>query len=157
MTEYTSSFGVARVVGLGEGQDTRNGAACVGMSGMFHELKIPVTLTGPDFNKDADNDGVMDSFGRGVAHIPAGAAIASVDLKTHSVEGTASVTAGLYKKDGTVIDADGLIAAASVTEPSLFSGEGALIGTSVSEAAYVKATVSGATALDAELIVLYVM
>lgn len=156
MTEYTSSFGVSRVVGLGEGQDTRNGAACVGMSGMFHELKIPVTLTGPDFNKDADNDGVMDSFGRGVAHIPAGAAIASVDLKTHSVEGTASVTAGLYKKDGTVIDADGLLTA-SVTEPSLFSGEGASIGTAMEEAAYVKATVSGATALDAELIVLYVM
>ena len=156
MTEYTSSFGVARVVGLGEGQDTRNGAACVGMSGMFHELKIPVTLTGPDFNKDADNDGVMDSFGRGVAHIPAGAAIASVDLKTHSVEGTASVTAGLYKQDGTEIDADGLLTA-SVDEPSLFSGEGAAIGTAMEEAAYVKATVSGATALDAELIVLYVM
>lgn len=156
MTEYTSSFGVARVVGLGEGQDTRNGAACVGMAGMFHELKIPVTLTGPDFNKDADNDGVMDSFGRGVAHIPAGAAIASVDLKTHSVEGTASVTAGLYKKDGTVIAASGLLTA-SVTEPSLFSGEGDSIGTAMEEAAYVKATVSGATALDAELIVLYVM
>lgn len=156
MTEYTSSFGVARVVGLGEGQDVRNGASCVGMAGMFHELKIPVSLTGPDFNKDANNDGVMDCFGRGVAHIPAGASIASVDLKTHSVEGTANITAGLYKKDGTEISAAGLLAGA-VSEPSLFSGEGEYIGKTVGEAAYVKATVSGATALDADLIVLYVM
>lgn len=155
MTEYTSSFGVARVIGLGEGRDA-NGATNLGVSGAFHELKVHLTEAGAGFNKDADNDGVMDSFGRGVAHIPAGAAIASVDLKTNSVEGTASVTVGLYKKDGTEIDADGLLTA-SVTEPSLFSGEGATIGTAMEEAAYVKATVSGATALDAELIVLYVM
>lgn len=156
MTEYTSMFGVARVVGLGEGQDVRNGASCVGMAGMFHELKIPVTLTGPDYNKDSDNDGVMDSFGRGVAHIPAGASIASVDLKTRSVEGTANITVGLYRKDGTEIAAAGLLTGA-VSEPSLFSGEGEYIGDTVEEAAYVKATVEGAAALDAELIVLYVM
>lgn len=157
MTEYTSMFGVARVIGLGEGRDEHNGATSLGMAGAFHELKVPVTLAGVGFNKDADNDGVMDSFGRGVAHIPAGASIASVDLKTRSVEGTANVTVGLYKKDGSEIDADGLIAATPINEPSLFSGEGALIGTTVADAAYVKATVSGATALDAELIVLYVM
>lgn len=155
MTEYTSMFGVARVIGLGEGRDA-NGATNLGASGAFHELKIHLTEAGAGFNKDANNDGIMDSFGRGVAHIPAGAAIASVDLKTNSVEGTANVQAGLYKKDGTEIAAAGLLTGA-VSEPSLFSGEGEYIGNAVEEAAYVKVTVNGATALDAELIVLYVM
>lgn len=155
MTEYTSMFGVARVIGIGEGRDP-NGATNLGMSGAFHELKVHLTAAGAGFNKDADNDGVMDSFGRGVAHIPAGASIASVDLKTHSVEGTANVQAGLYKKDGTEIDPVGLLGAA-VSEPSLFSGEGEYIGKTVEEAAYIKVNVVGTEAFDADLIVLYVM
>lgn len=155
MTEYTSMFGVARVIGLGEGRDA-NGATNLGVSGAFHELKVHLTEAGAGFNKDADNDGVMDSFGRGVAHIPAGAAIASVDLKTNSVEGTANVQAGLYKKDGTEIAAAGLLTGA-VSKPSLFSGEGEYIGNAVEEAAYVKVTVAGTAAFDADLIVLYVM
>lgn len=158
MTEYTSMFGVARVIGLGEGRDDRNGAAAVGMSGIVKEMVVPLSLTGPDFNKDKDNDGTFDSFGRGAANIPANATVVSADVVVRSVTGTVTkLNVGTYKKDGTVIDADGLVAATAATK-GLLKGAGALVGKNVgADASYIKAEMTGATDIDADIVIKYVL
>lgn len=158
MSEYTSVFGVTRVFGLGEGADESNKSTSLGMEGIEHTLVAKLTATGPDFNKDADNDGTKDSFGRGVANIPAGAVIVSAEIAVRSFEGAGNVTVGLYKKDGTEIDADGLFANKAIAT-GLLTGEGALVGESVGNAAgYLKVTGNeGLINPDADIVVKYIL
>ena len=157
MASYVSSFGVERVYGLGEGVDIFNSTSAEGMAGSLHEIVCPLSLTGPTFNRDANNDGTNDSFGRGVANVPAGATIASVAVKIEEVAGTVTaLNLGLYEKDGTVIDADGLYSATDGADAGLHAGSGALIGTVMEKTGFIKATVTGATALKGFVIVRYV-
>lgn len=158
MGSYVDVFGVERFIGLGEGVDKLNATSAEGMAGSLHEIVCPLSLTGPDYNKDANNDGTMDSFGRGVANVPAGATIQEVVIKVNSVTGTVTAaTLGLYEKDGTVIDADGLYdLGAGSFSAGLISGNGALIGTVLEHASYLKFAQTGATALDGEIVVRYV-
>ena len=157
MGSYVDVFGVERIIGLGEGVDKLNATSAEGMAGSLHEIVCPLSLTGPDFNKDANNDGTLDSFGRGVANVPAGATIDSVDVKIEEVAGTVSaLNIGLYEKDGTVIDADGLYKTTDGATAGLHSGTGALIGALAAKTGYIKAGVTGATTLKGEVIVRYV-
>lgn len=158
MASYVDSFGIERVYGLGEGVDTLNAASAEGMSGSLHEVCCPLSLTGPDFNRDKNNDGTMDSFGRGVACIPAGATIEEVVIKVNSLTGTVTAaTLGLYEKDGTVIDADGLYALGEGTfAAGLLDGNGALLKTVLAKTGYLKFAQTGATALDGEIVVRYI-
>lgn len=156
MSSYVDVFGVERVYGLGEGVDKFNATSAEGMSGSLHEIVCPLSLTGPDFNRDANNDGTKDSFGRGVAHVPAGAAIASVDVKINSTTGLSALTIGLYEKDGTVIDADGLYVTADGVTVGVHEGSGALIGAVLEKRGFVKAAITGATALEGEIVVRYI-
>ena len=156
MSSYVDVFGVERVYGLGEGVDKFNATSAEGMSGSLHEIVCPLSLTGPDFNRDANNDGTKDSFGRGVAHVPAGAAIASVDVKINSMTGLSALTIGLYEKDGTVIDADGLYVTADGVTVGVHEGSGALIGTVLDKRGFIKAAIEGATALEGEIVVRYI-
>lgn len=158
MSSYVDVFGVERVYGLGEGVDKFNATSAEGMSGSLHEIVCPLSLTGPDFNRDANNDGTMDSFGRGVAHVPAGATIEEVVIKVNDLAGTVTAaTLGLYEKDGTVIDADGLYALGEGTfAEGLLDGNGALIKTVLVETGYLKFAQTGATALDGEIVVRYI-
>ena len=150
MASYVSSFGVERVYGLGEGVDKLNATSAEGMAGSLHEIVCPLSLTGPDFNRDANNDGTNDSFGRGVANVPAGATIDTVDVKIEEVEGLSALTIGLYEKDGTVIDADGLTA-------GVHSGTGDLIGTLMAKTGFIKAAGNtAATKLKGFVIVRYI-
>lgn len=157
MASYVSSFGVERVYGLGEGVDIFNSTSAEGMAGSLHEIVCPLSLTGPTFNRDANNDGTNDSFGRGVANVPAGATIDSVDVKIEEVAGTVTaLNIGLYEKDGTVIDADGLYKTADGATAGLHTGTGALIGALAAKTGYIKAEITGATALKGFVIVRYV-
>lgn len=157
MASYVSSFGVERVYGLGEGVDKFNSTSAEGMAGSLHEIVCPLSLTGPTFNRDANNDGTNDSFGRGVANVPAGATINSVDVKIEEVAGTVTaLNIGLYEKDGTVIDADGLYKTADGATAGLHAGTGALIGALAAKTGYIKAEIAGATALKGFIIVRYV-
>lgn len=157
MTSYVSSYGVERVFGLGEGVDKLNATSAEGNAGSLHEIVCPLSLTGPDFNRDANNDGTMDSFGRGVANVPAGAAIDTVDVKIESASSLTALTIGLYEKDGTVIDADGLyVGSTDGLTVGLHAGSGALIGTVMTKAGYIKAA-STATDVKGFVIVRYVM
>lgn len=158
MGSYVDVFGVERIYGLGEGVDKLNATSAEGMAGSLHEIVCPLSLTGPDFNRDANNDGTLDSFGRGVANVPAGATIDTVDVKIEEVAGTVSVlNIGLYEKDGTVIDADGLYSATDGVTAGLHAGKGALIGALAEKTGYIKASVTGATALKGFIVVRYIM
>lgn len=89
----------------------------------------------PNFTTDSDNDGTNDAFSGQDPFLPAGAVITRVWLVvTTSFAGGTSYDVGLYDEDGTVIDADGLIAAAAVadmTAGDVVKGAGALVdGTS---------------------------
>ena len=156
MGSYVDVFGVERIIGLGEGVDKLNSTSAEGMAGSLHEIVCPLSLTGPDFNKDADNDGTLDSFGRGVANVPAGATIDSVDVKIVEATGLSGLNIGLYEKDGTEIDADGLYKTADGVAAGLHAGTGALIGALAEKTGYIKAEITGATALKGEVIVRYV-
>lgn len=158
MTGYVDVFGVERIYGLGEGVDKLNSTSAEGNAGSLHEIVCPLSLTGPTFNKDANNDGTDDSFGRGVASVPAGASVKSVDVKIEDVAGTVSaLDIGLYEKDGTVIDADGLYSATDGVTAGLHSGTGALVGALMEKRGFIKAAVTGATKLEGFIVVRYVM
>jgi hypothetical protein len=157
MASYVSSFGVERVYGLGEGVDKFNATSAEGMAGSLHEIVCPLSLTGPDFNRDANNDGTNDSFGRGVANVPEGATIDTVDVKIEEVAGLSALTIGLYEKDGTVIDADGLYKTADGLTVGVHAGTGDLIGTLMAKTGYIKATGNtAATNLKGFIIVRYI-
>lgn len=160
MGSYVDVFGVERFIGLGEGVDKLNATSAEGMAGSLHEIVCPLSLTGPDYNKDANNDGTMDSFGRGVACVPAGAAIVSVDVKIEKTPELSALVVGLYEKDGTVIDADGLYKSADGLTVGVHAGSGALIGTVMEKAGFIKAdkTVlySDTDDLEGEIVVRYI-
>lgn len=162
MSSYVDVFGIERVYGLGEGVDKLNSTSAEGMAGSLHEIVCPLTLTGPTFNRDANNDGTNDSFGRGVACVPAGASVVSVSVKIDSTPDLSALVIGLYEKDGTVIDADGLYKTSDGVTAGSHEGTGALIGALMEKAGYVKAeleTLYGyddGTELKGEIVVRYI-
>lgn len=77
------------------------------------------------------------------AFIPAGALVESVQLvveDTFTSGGAATLDVGTYDEDGAAVDADGLIAAealANLAAGDVVEGDGAQVGTVVSENLYV--------------------
>lgn len=70
----------------------------------------------PGFTHDLDNDGTNDGYAED-AFIPAGAFITnSYLIVDEPAAGGTSIDIGLYQKDGTVIDADGIDAAILTAE-----------------------------------------
>lgn len=92
------------------------------------------------------------------AYIPSGAFIvdAKVDCTTTFDQ---AIDVGTMQVDGTAIDANGLVAAATPTAATTTTGAGALIGTKVSQASYLcaAANTTAPTAGSAELVVRYRM
>ncbi len=78
----------------------------------------------------------MDRFGGTQAFVPAGAYIVSAYVLGRETFDE-DVVVGLYEQDGSVIDADGVLAAASPAADTGYDGDGALIGTVITEDAYV--------------------
>lgn len=112
----------------------------------------------PDFLPTYAEDGGL------TISIPAGAAIVDVYLDVEedftTDGGSATLDVGLYQEDGTVIDADGLIAAAAegdLVEGARITGDGALVGARIgSEAGQVTVEPSeDLTGGEARLLVRY--
>jgi hypothetical protein len=89
----------------------------------------------PNFDKDANNDGTLDSFTGQTPAIPARSIITRcfLQIKDEVTGGTATgIDIGLYVKAGTAIDADGLFTAAGggvlsgLTAGAVIVGAGAL-------------------------------
>lgn len=146
---YISSFGVPRYVGRGEGVDNLNNAGAPQSFGPLSYVEVPV-----DGDNDQPTENADDMFARGVAKVPAGSFVYYAALLTTAAGSAAGVNVGLYQKDGTAIDADGLIAAASPATGTITEGAGALIGKVVSEDGYIKAT-GTLTGLKGKLVVFY--
>jgi hypothetical protein len=91
--------------------------------------------------------------------IPANASIVEATLYVDDAwVGGTNLTIGLYQADGTVIDADGLVAAtatAALTVNKVVTGAGALVGTTIGAAAgqLVAATTGTYTAGTARVVV----
>lgn len=123
--------GVARHYNTRAVDESRGGVEQA--DGRVKTLEYVIT---PDFLPTYAQDGGL------TVSIPAGAAIVDayldVEASFTTTGGTGTVNVGLYQEDGTVIDADGLIAAA--TEASLvagarITGAGALVGARIGAAA----------------------
>ena len=85
--------------------------------GEFAELEVVLSAIPdgtPNFNVDRDNDGSFDGFLSNNIYIPAYSSIKSVEIFTREgAVGGASVDIGLFKFDGTPVDATGLATVAT--------------------------------------------
>ena len=104
---------------------------CLG--GTREQITVEFTFnTLPGFDADANNDGTLDSFDLNNVYIPANSVIhSSVLFATSDWTGTSTptMTIGLYQRDGTVIDADGIdavIAEAALDTNDVVVCDGAL-------------------------------
>jgi len=124
---------------------------------------------GIGYTTDRDNDGDRDGFNPGNASIPAGAYIVGAEMYvTEAAAGGTSIVVGTYQEDGTVIDADGILASiltAALTDGSYRGGDadnsetGALVGAqaSASVASYPAVDVTGTfTAGKGVIIIKYI-
>jgi hypothetical protein len=134
-----------------------------GTNATTKRFEATIDLTDPvGFTADLNNDGTNDGYAED-AFIPAGSFITNAYLivTTAAADGT-SLTLGLYKADGTAIDADGIDAAVATADLAANKAvvcDGDLVrGTATVGAAnaYLKATVAGTyTAGEVKLIIEY--
>lgn len=112
---YTNADGLALRIGgaspltYGVGESSNRGSVHKTMYIDFDYANYP------NYDKDANNDGTMDSFSGQTPAIPAGATVhrAFMQVKAAVTGGTATgIDIGLYTKAGVAIDADGIAAAA---------------------------------------------
>jgi hypothetical protein len=132
-----------REAASGSGAGVQRGSV-VRTAGNEIELTFQVDLEGAartTYTADRNNDGTLDGFILGLdTPLPAGCKI--VDVETVALETPAGGTTwalGTFQVDGTAIDADGLTAAAAVSQ----GADGAQVGTVLSQAGYVAVTTVG--------------
>ena len=141
MGEYTSSFGIRRYVGRGEGRDPKYTASAKPAEGMTNFIEVVVDANGPVPNFGTGYDGAQ-------AKLPKGAVVVSGKLLVETKGSAASVTLSLVKKDGS--DAVALLAATTPSgDNTVANCAGAAIGTRLAEDRYVKVggTTTGLKAL----------
>jgi hypothetical protein len=139
-------------------RDTQNGrAAKVSKGGQEQEIIVIVEAT-------KLTDAVAASDVDRAAIIPSGAYVKSADIyvdEAFTSGGSAVLDIGLYQPDGTAIDDDGIdsaVALGALVDDAEISGNGAVVGTSVSNDAVVAASYDTAafTAGRARVVVKYV-
>ncbi len=114
-------------------------------------------VPGAGFDVDSDAGGNFDSFSGFQAFIPASSLVirATFFALTDWADsaGTMDIDVGVYQKDGTAIDADGLIVAmleGDLDVGELVEGAGAIVGTTVGLLdAYIAITETGSATLSA--------
>lgn len=134
------------VIKFGVERSKRARAGEVKTSGPVHVLTMDLNYAqiednstlGAGFDVDSDAGGNYDSFSGFQAFIPANALVISATFFALTdwadSAGTMDIDVGVYQKDGTVIDADGLIAnmlEAALDAGDLVVGAGALIAADV--------------------------
>lgn len=145
MTQYLGDFGVERFTGVAEAGN-KNEASAILRFGAVHQIVCPVKVVDGVLTPVAN---LTAGFGRGAAKVPAGSALfdAYVVVKGAAKSG-ATLDVGLAEKDGTAIDADGLVDGATVDVKGISTGAGALIDAVIAEDGYV--VVDAATGTDAD-------
>lgn len=149
MSREQNSVGAAQYYGPRQKEGL---GAAISKYGVIEELVIPVNFAVPPTTSEVD---------QAIPVLPKGAFLEAALLETTTAfTGTGDVTVGLSEPDGTVIDADGIIAATAVaglSEGSWTVGAGDLIGKAVSANAQVTVTIPGTvTGGEGRLIVRYV-
>lgn len=121
----------------------------------------------PAFDQDAGGGSTPDTFSSAVAFIPAGSHIVSANtyIKTAFAGGT-TYDMGLYQRDGTVIDADGIDAAVALAamdaDGDMVVNDGAMVAptaganTTTVDAYFVVAATGTYTAGKARTVIRYV-
>lgn len=108
-----------------------------------HSVGMSTGVEYVDIEFDYDDLPGADATDAGVFELPSGAVLLEgfVDVTT-AVTGATAFQVGLIESDGTAIDADGLIASATLTAGTQVM-DGALIGTKTSERAQFVASFTG--------------
>ena len=111
----------------------------------------------PGFDQDASGGSTPDSYGEKQEYIPAGSYITNayvIVTSAFTIGSADTVNIGLYQKDGTVIDLDGIdaaVAAAALASGSAITCDGALVGGTATVGAADAYLKVGATASDANI------
>ena len=151
MSKYVSDFGVGIFIGTDE-VINKNKSSSLLTYGAVSQLIVPVQVVEGDLAPCANGaDDVV--FGRGIAKIPAGAVIKACYLVIRGAAAASStIDVGTYKKNGTAIDADGLLdGAATDTAGLVDTTAGALVGTKVTEDSYIGVTGTASDFADADI------
>lgn len=162
MAKYESDFGIGVFTGIDE-VENQNRTSSLLTYGAISQIIVPVQEVAgelaPTDNAAVLNSGAFKGFDRGIAKIPAGAVIKDCYLVVRGAATSGTLDVGTYKKDGTAIDADGLLDGADITATGLVNTTaGALIGTKVAEDSYIKVdgTVVFADDTDIDLVVEFI-
>lgn len=157
-TMYTNEDGLTRRYG-GAGIPSKGYTRKYNSFGNWNQLVVDFDYDNLEvYDEGAEGSATMDRFSELMAYIPAGASIVSAYIAPMT-DFDAAVNVGLYEKDGTEIDADGLVAAATPTQSGgLETGGGAEISGYMSTDAYILIAPSAGdpTAGEARLIVNYI-
>ena len=131
---YKDDFGIERVIGKGEGVEKLNRSDEIKEFGYTQAIVVPFNLEdGVELPKV--NLGTV--FGRGICKLPKGSVPTKAGVVIKEISGgTASFGVGLYKKDGTAVNAVGLVAAAAKTAGAV-AGDGALLNTVLADDSYI--------------------
>lgn len=114
----------------------RNRPASLSTMGAEKEIEIDVvfsslTAGAVNYTCDLNNDGTLDGFYEGDAHLPANAKVLSARfVSTETAVGGTAFIVGLFTKTGTAIDADGLITATEAVVANMTLGKG-IVGAGV--------------------------
>lgn len=109
------------------------------------------------YDEGEPQSSVMDRFSELMAYMPEGAGILSAHIVPIE-DFDEDINVGVYQKDGTVIDADGLVAASTPTVAGgVVEGAGAVIGdvTTMDNYIVIEAAVGAPTTGKARLVVTY--
>jgi len=170
MAKYESDFGIGIFTGLDEVVN-QNKTSSLLTYGAVSQLIVPVQVVegklAPTDNAAAGSilSGIMvyEGFDRGAAMIPAGAVIKDCYLVVRgaTTDSSTTIDVGTYEKDGTVIDADGLLDGAATDATGLVNTvAGALKGTKVTKDSYIKVTSTDAASkfegVDIDIIVEFI-
>lgn len=120
---YVDDFGMTITYGLGEGQELKNRTDTT--DGVVHTI-----VTDIDYDRfGLPSANAVEGFGRGIAKIPANSIIDDVVLYVTTAPATpgSTINVGISKKDGTVIDEDGLLAGTSLEAGAHYGESEALI------------------------------
>lgn len=136
-TMYTNEDGLTRRYG-GAGIPSKGYTRKYNSFGNWNQLVVDFDYDNLEVYDAADSGSdSMDRFSELMAYIPAGASIVSAYIAPMS-DFDEAVDVGLYEKDGSAIDADGLVAAATPTQSGgLVTGAGDEVGSYMSNDAYI--------------------
>ena len=166
MSQWTNEDGLNIRYGTEQAAPVKPTVAQVLEFGNKRQVVVDFTYDNlPDVTVDTDNDGTNDAYSDWDVAIPANAYITEAVLQvTEAFAGGTSMNFGLYQKDDTVIDADGLdagVTTAAMADNRVVDMDGALVGGTANigdEDGYLKVAATGTfTAGAARIVIEYVV